>query len=166
MEIQKPVIIYALWQIPMILLIALVIGLGFNQFRSNRLPLFCNWADQQAKLNATISITEAARLFQQNKAVFLDARPEEFYDKGHIQGALSLPWQMVDEKCMEIMDKIPPDCTIITYCDGPACDLSHLLAEFMKDMGFENVRVLVNGWTLWKQHKLPIDGADHRGGRS
>ena len=98
--------------------------------------------------------------------MFLDARPEEFYKKGHIQGALSLPWQMVDEKCMEIMDKIPPDCTIITYCDGPACDLSHLLAEFMKDMGFENVRVLVNGWTLWKQHKLPIDGADHRGGRS
>jgi rhodanese-related sulfurtransferase len=164
MEIQKPVIIYALWQIPATLLIALAIGLGFNQFRSNRLPLVCNWADQQAQPDATISITEAARLFQQNKAVFLDARPEEFYVKGHIQGALSLPWHLVDEKCMEVMDRLPPDGTIITYCDGPACDLSHLLAQFMKDMGFEDVRVLVNGWTLWKQHKLPVEGPDHAGG--
>jgi rhodanese-related sulfurtransferase len=158
MENQKPVFIDALWQIPMILLIATAIGMGFNHFRTNRLPLVCNWSDQQEQDKSTISITEAARLFQENKAVFLDARPVEFYDKGHIQGALSLPWQMVDEKCMDVMDKIPLDCTIITYCDGPACDLSHMLAQFMKDMGFEDVRVLVNGWTLWKQRKLPVEG--------
>jgi rhodanese-related sulfurtransferase len=165
MDIQKPVIIHALWQIPMILLIAIAIGLGFNQFRSNRLPLVCKWGEQQAQDQSVISITEAARLFQENKAVFLDARPVEFYDKGHIQGALSLPWQKVDEQCMEVIDKIPPDCTIITYCDGPACDLSHMLANFMKDMGFEDVRALVNGWTLWNQKKLPVEGSDHAGGR-
>lgn len=160
MEVQRPVFIYALWQIPMILLIAVAIGLGFNHFRSNRLPLVCKWSEQQTQSESVVSITEAARLFQQNKAVFLDARPVEFYDKGHIKGALSLPWQMVDEKSMEVMDKIPPDGTIITYCDGPACDLSHMLAKFMKDMGFEDVRVLVNGWTLWQQHKLPVEGSD------
>jgi rhodanese-related sulfurtransferase len=166
MEIQKPVIISALWQVPMILLIAVVLGLGFNHFRSNRLPLVCNWTDQQAQNNFTISITEAARLFQQNKAVFLDARPFESYEKGHIQGALSLPWHVVDEKFMEVMDKIEPDRIVITYCDGPACDLSHLLANFMMDMGFKDVRVLVNGWTLWTQRRLPVDVSDDKGGGS
>ncbi len=161
MEIQKPVIVYALWQIPLILLIAGMIGLGINHFRNDRLPLFLEWGRSQNNPQSTISITEAARLFQQNKAVFLDARPTSFYDSGHIQGALSLPWEMADEKIMDVMDKIPPDITIITYCDGPTCNLSHLLAEFLKDMGFADVRVLVDGWTLWKQHRLPVEVQDN-----
>lgn len=157
MEIQKPVIIQALWQIPAILLIAVVIGLGFNQLRANRLALVCNWSAQHQENGLTISITEAARLYQQNKAVFLDARPAELYQEGHIKGALSLPWQNVDEKVMEIMDKIQPEDTIITYCDGPTCELSEMLAKFLKDMGFENVHVLVNGLTQWKQNHLPVE---------
>jgi rhodanese-related sulfurtransferase len=156
MEIQKLAIIQAFWQIPMILVIALAIGLGFNQLRSNPLPMVCNWAEL-GDHGLSISLTEAARLFQQNKAVFLDARPVEFYDQGHIKGALSLPWQKVDEQWMEVMDRIPPDSTIITYCDGPACDLSEMLAKYMIDMGFENVHTLVNGWTMWNQQNLPVE---------
>jgi rhodanese-related sulfurtransferase len=159
MEIQKPTIIQAFWQIPLILLIALAIGMGFNHFRSNPLPMVCNWTEL-ADHGLSISLTKAARLFQQNKAVFLDARPVEFYDQGHIKGALSLPWHMVDEKSMEVMDRIPPDSTIITYCDGPACELSEMLAEYMIDMGFENVHTLVNGWTVWNQQNLPVEGAE------
>jgi rhodanese-related sulfurtransferase len=160
MEVQKPVIIQALWQIPIILLAALLIGVGFNNVQKNRLPLICNWSEQQIQQDLTVPITEAARLFKENKAVFLDARNVEFYNEGHIRGAFSLSWQNVDEQCMEVMDRIPPDSTIITYCDGPACDLSHMLAKFMKDMGFEDVHVLANGWTLWKQNKLPVEGSE------
>jgi 3-mercaptopyruvate sulfurtransferase SseA len=46
--------------------------------------------------------------------------------------------------------------TLITYCDGESCDLSHELALFLKEMGFENVRVLVNGWSVWQQAGLPF----------
>jgi len=159
MGIQKLIIIQAFWQIPLILLIALSIGMGFNHFRSNPLPMVCNWTEL-ADHGLSISLTKAVRLFQQNKAVFLDARPVEFYDQGHIKGALSLPWNMVDEKCMEIMDKIPSDSTIITYCDGPTCELSEMLAEYMIDMGFEDVHTLINGWTLWKQQNLPVAGEE------
>ena len=45
--------------------------------------------------------------------------------------------------------------TIITYCDGENCELSHDLAMYLKDMGFTNVRVLVNGWTVWQNAGLP-----------
>ncbi|MCU0600387.1 MAG: rhodanese-like domain-containing protein [Desulfobacterales bacterium] len=159
MGIQKITIIQAFWQIPLILLIALAIGIGFNQFRSNPLPMVCNWTEV-ADHGLSISLTKAARLFQQNKAVFLDARPADFYDQGHIKGALSLPWNMVDEKIMEVMDKIPSDATIITYCDGATCELSEMLAEYMIDMGFEDVHTLINGWTLWNQQNLPVEGVE------
>ena len=45
---------------------------------------------------------------------------------------------------------------IITFCDGQSCRLSHELALFLREMGYENVRVLVNGWTLWQQAGLPV----------
>jgi rhodanese-related sulfurtransferase len=158
MKIHKLVILHALWQIPVILLIALSIGLGFNYYRDNPLPLVCSWSDPKVE-GLFISLTEAAFLFQQNKAVFLDARPEMFYNEGHIKGALSLPWNEVDAKCMDVIDRIPLDAIIITYCDGPACNLSDMLAEFMMNMGFEDVHVLVNGWTVWRDNELPIEAS-------
>jgi len=160
MEIQKQPIIQALWQIPMILLVAMCIGLVFNHFRTNGLPPFCPWPPTPPDPdNLNISIIEADQLFQQNKAVFLDARPVELYNKGHIKGALSLPWQNVNEQFINVAEKIPEGVAIITYCDGPVCDLSHKLAEFMIENQFEDVHILVNGWTLWKENNLPIEGS-------
>jgi rhodanese-related sulfurtransferase len=48
------------------------------------------------------------------------------------------------------------DSLIITYCDGEHCTLSIKLAKNLKEMGYENVRILVNGWTLWKEQNLPV----------
>lgn len=150
-----------LWQIPAILLIAVFLGLGYNQLQSNNLPMMFDWSDEppddQAVDNlSTITIDEAAALFKTNKAFFLDARPADIYAEGHIHGAINLPWQYVEEQCFEVIDQIPPDKTIITYCDGPTCHLGDFLADFLKDLGCEKVRVLENGWSVWKQNKLPV----------
>lgn len=68
---------------------------------------------------------------------------------------MSLPWQEADRYFMELADRLDVAETIVTYCDGVSCELSHELALFLKEMGFENVRVLVNGWTVWQQAGLP-----------
>ena len=154
----------ALWQIPAIFLIAVFLGLGYNQLQSNSLPLVYVLKDaapppgnQQVDNVAIISIDEASALFKADKALFLDARPADIYDKGHILGALNLPWQHVEERCFEVIDHIPTDKIIITYCDGPTCHLSDFLADFLKELGFENVRALVNGWAVWNQNNLPVE---------
>lgn len=58
---------------------------------------------------------------------------------------------------MDMADCLEGSEAIVTYCDGESCDLSHELALFLKEMGFENVRVLVNGWSVWQQAGLPTD---------
>ena len=85
-------------------------------------------------------------------------RPESEYAEGHIQGALSIPSQEADDYFMEAADRLSAAKAIITYCDGENCELSHDLALFLKDMGVENVRVLVNGWTVWHEAGLPTEG--------
>ena len=103
-----------------------------------------------------ISLEEARKLFENQEATFIDARPEEQYHEGHINGALSLPWQGVNDYFIEIAEQLDPNQPIISYCDGETCDLSHELALFLIDMGFTDSRILVNGWSLWIKAGLPI----------
>jgi len=152
------------WQIPAITLITVCIALGFNQVRSNTLPLLCPWSvaepDETFSEDVpTVSVEEAAVMFS-HKAVFIDARPEMYYNEGHIKGALNIPWHDVEDAFFEVMGDTPLDTSIITYCDGATCDLCDKLAVFMCDLGFSQVSALANGWTVWNQHRLPIEFGD------
>ncbi|MFZ2630737.1 MAG: rhodanese-like domain-containing protein [Desulfosalsimonadaceae bacterium] len=157
----KSIFMKALWQIPAILLVTTCLALGFNQVRNDQMPLVCQWSEQlqvsrSSKAVHIISIEEAAALFKNKKAIFLDARPESFYIEGHIKGALSLPWETAEEKCCGVVEKIPMNMPIITYCDGVNCELCDNLAVFLCDLGFEHVSALINGWTSWNKHNLPV----------
>ena len=152
----------SMWQFVALFSIAVFLGFAINQFRDSRLPLFGDWS-MEARLTTpsgirlNLSLIEAKNLFMQNKSIFIDARPKDDYEKGHIRGALSLPWHEVDQRFMEATKDISLDTPIITYCDGETCDLSHKLANFLIELGFKNVKVLVNGWTKWQNADLPID---------
>lgn len=155
----------AFWQSLAILIVALLVGLIGNQFRSDRLPLTGNWAAREqatspAGNSLTISLDDAEVLFFTGAAVFLDARSPDLYQLGHIQGAYNLPWEDFQSRFDEVMANIPPQTTIITYCDGGGCSLSHELALALLDKGYPDVKVLVNGWTLWQQNELPIAYGD------
>jgi rhodanese-related sulfurtransferase len=155
----------AVWQCGVILALAVSLGVSINQFRDNGLPLF---VDRSMETSLTmpsgtrpdISLIEAKKLFLQHAAFFIDARPKEDFERGHIKGAKSLPWNEVDNKFMAVTEDIPDEMPIITYCDGEACELSHHLANFLIDLGFKNVRILVNGWTKWRNADLPIGKKD------
>lgn len=147
---------------PVILIAAGAVALCINAFRQEPLAFIGDWS-ASARLTTVsgehldISIDEAARLFREKAAVFMDARSAADYGRGHIQGALNLPWQDIDRLFLTVTAELPPDTQIITYCDGETCRLSHDLAVFLRDMGYVNVKVLVNGWTVWKNANLPID---------
>jgi rhodanese-related sulfurtransferase len=62
----------------------------------------------------------------------------------------------VDLNFMTVTADLEMTTPIITYCDGETCELSHDLALFLRDAGFTDSRVLVNGWTVWQQAGLPV----------
>jgi len=146
-----------------ILTIALMIGLGVNSVRHERLPLV---ADRPAGVQGNspsgedhllIAFEEAEVLFFDQGAVFLDARSREDYRKGHIEGAKNLPWDDFDRRFPQVMSDIPHDAIIIAYCDGESCSLSRELASALFAKGYDRVRVLIDGWGLWQQHHLPTE---------
>lgn len=152
----------SLWQVPALLVIALLLALGTNHWRSDGIPLHGNWSAEnrfsdESGASIVISLDRAEKLFEENNAAFVDARSESQYKEGHIQGAVNIPWQKVDQFFMDAYDRLDAAQVIITYCDGETCDLSHELALFLKEMGLDNVHVLVNGWTVWKEAGLPVN---------
>lgn len=158
-QANKP-IRQALWQLPVLLMLAGLIALSVNHWRKAPLPLIGDWSvaarltDQDGE-SLAITLNDAKQLFEKNAAKFLDARPQSQYSDGHIAGALCLPWQDVTTAFTDIATQLDENDNIITYCDGESCELSHDLALFLKDMGFANVRVLINGWTVWQNAGLP-----------
>jgi rhodanese-related sulfurtransferase len=146
-----------------ILLISAVLGLTVNYFRPHGLPLVAH-KSPESRLTSTesgeslsIPIGEAEALFYTRTAVVVDARPEELYRQGHIQGALSLPSNELDDRLPELMAGVPLDAAIITYCDGTGCNSSKEVAFALMDNGYTNVRVLINGWTVWQEANLPTE---------
>lgn len=150
----------AVWQTAALVVLSAVVALAVNALRTDRLPLIGDFSVAARITTATgermdISLEEAEKLFFTHAAVFVDARPLEDYARGHIQGARSLPWQRVDIDFISVTSDLALDTPIVTYCDGETCELSHDLALFLRDAGFLNAQVLVNGWTLWQQAGLP-----------
>ena len=162
-EPNSPVL-HSLWQIALLMVAAGLIALAVNHWRDVPLPLIGDWSvaarltDKGGK-NLLIPLSEAKQLFDRKAARFLDARPQPQYADGHISGALNLPWQDVARTFTDIALQLDEKDLIITYCDGESCELSHDLAMYLRDMGFANVRVLVNGWTVWQNGGLPTEKA-------
>ena len=149
-------------------LLAAVLGFLVNQVRSDSIPLPGDWSPEarftlKFGKSILISFEEAKHKFLTGGAIFIDARPPDLYQQSHIQGALSLPLSEFDQMLDKVLMDLPDDVLIVTYCDGEDCVLSAELALRLKEIGYENVRVLYNGWSVWESHQLPSEAGEPRG---
>ena len=150
----------AVRQSVVIVVLAVAAGLLTNQARSNSLPLVADWSTEVRLTTDTgngmvVSLDEAKALWLDKQVVFLDARSQQDFAQGHIQGAWNIPWQSFDEYAGRIFDNLPENANVVTYCDGEHCSLGEDLAKELLSMGYPNVKVLLNGWTRWQEAGLP-----------
>lgn len=150
-------------QAVILLVMAGLMALGVNYFRQEPIPLVADWSPDARLTTATgdslvIPLDLAASFYNAREAVFVDTRPVEVFAKGHIPGAMSVPWKNVNEYIGLFLEKVPDsNAIVITYCDGMACELSEDLALMLQDMGYNHVKILVNGWTVWTEAGYPVE---------
>jgi rhodanese-related sulfurtransferase len=89
-------------------------------------------------------------------ALFLDARRTSVFEDGHIAGARSFSvWEAdIDDKVNALFnersDPREQNLPIVIYCSGGACEDSHMLAQKLWAIQFNNVYVYKDGFPDWQ----------------
>jgi len=110
------------------------------------------------KASADVSPDDVQLLFRR-KALFLDARRSSVYAEGHIAGARSFPvWESdVDARVKALYEEgLDQQAPIVVYCSGGNCEDSHMLAEKLYMVGFDNVLIYRDGFPDWEKRGLAI----------
>ena len=84
----------------------------------------------------TVSYMKAKEMIINNEAILLDVRTEEEYNDNHIDGALLLSLDNIDEKsALDVIGGV--DNYVIVYCKSGA--RSSEAKEKLKSLGYKNV---------------------------
>ena len=103
-----------------------------------------------------IGLEEAKYLYDNRKAIFVDARSKEEFDALHIKGAISIPVNTAAEEIAKNRSILGQSGKIIViYCHGIGCHLSDKTAYEIYDAGFKNVAIFFGGWNSWSDAKYP-----------
>ena len=106
-----------------------------------------------------ISTAQVIHLKQTGDALFIDARERTEYEKGHIPGAILIPYETFFEHD-DVIDSLPNDKWLICYCDGPPCDLGQLLAYELFMRGFKQSAIYESGMNEWAKSEKVETGLE------
>lgn len=157
-------------EILLILLVAIMAGFARNHFNPKGIALFGQWDKEKGVVSALSkdmplipvsfeiqTVSEAKEIYDAGKTLFVDARDSEVYKEGHVKGAVSLPVDYFHSTGQSFLEKYPPATAMIVYCSGRECDDSHTLSGYLKDLGYANVRIMIDGYPGWEKGGYPVE---------
>jgi len=116
------------------------------------LPATTSWALWQRN-NADLAPYEVSihdpRL-EQRPLVWVDARSQEEFDKGHIPAAVRLSDEQWDTLVGDLFAVWQPESTLVVYCSA-GCPSSEKIASRLREMGLEPTYFLRGGYPAWKK---------------
>jgi rhodanese-related sulfurtransferase len=152
----------------LLLAAAVVSGLVFNWISPAGIPLVGQWDTARGVVTARgqealggvgreiRTVREAWSVFEKGGAVFVDARPAEAFAEGHISGAVSLPLREFEDRIPEFWERHPLSEELVVYCSGRTCEDSHRLAKLLEEVGYEKVRIFIDGYPGWASAGHPV----------
>lgn len=109
----------------------------------------------------TVSREELWEAVNNGDVVLLEALPPDYFQKGHLPGAHNLPLDEVERLVPELVpDK---DKRIVTYCSNDRCNNSTVAADWLRRLGYRNVRKYPGGKQDWAEAGLPLEGSAESG---
>ncbi len=128
----------------------LLIGLAFLPAISQAIYYrnLVSWEQPPAD-SAPVSLAQAKAWG--DTVLWIDARPDEQFARGHVPGAVQLNEDRWDELLRRMLTAWSPERKVVVYCSRQTCNASHEVAERLrKEAGLTNVYVLSGGWEEWE----------------
>ena len=151
------------YQVYALITISVIISLALNVIRSNPISMIAqdlkkiDNIDELVNSNEPSGIVEIdikiAKDLYEKGTLFIDARAEEYFNDGHIPGAIC------SDELDELIDKIYNfdnlDKAFVVYCSDDDCGSSEELSYQLYDQGFESIYLFKGGWKQWIENNLP-----------
>ena len=105
----------------------------------------------------TLDLAQAYQIWQEKRAIFVDARKAEEYQELHVQGAVNVPpetWAELSSSELMKMDKVRE---LVVYCSQESCDDALKLAKKLRAAGFARVMAFTGGFRAWDEAGYPAD---------
>jgi rhodanese-related sulfurtransferase len=110
----------------------------------------------QSRVAESDLITVQAAREWGSAVLWVDARPSDEFERGHIPGAFSLNEDRWGEALPEFLAKEwSPDKKIVVYCSAASCNLAEDVARRLRaEAKLPNeIRILKGGWEAWQEKK-------------
>jgi len=138
--------------------LALLLGLLTNHVAAKGVPLFASDRDLRPPVPegvSYLSLAEASGFLGQPGVLFLDGRPPEAFQEGHLPGAVNLPVDEVGRYHGALEQRMRAAALLICYCDALNCDEGSRLTRQVVALGYPNVALMFEGWEGWQRAELP-----------
>lgn len=89
-------------------------------------------------------------------ALFLDARPRDFWRMNRIPGARPLPEDDFAAAFGEVEPLLRKTTNIVVYCSGYGCESSHIVARQLHERGYP-AAILDEGLPAWEDEGYALD---------
>ena len=89
--------------------------------------------------------------------VLLDVRSPALFAKGHIPGAVNLPYRKI---VASKLAAYPPETIFVTYCAGPHCNGAARGALRLAQLG-RPVKIMAGGVTGWLDEGFPLETGEN-----
>jgi rhodanese-related sulfurtransferase len=153
------------------LIVAFSIGVAFvfNHLSPSGISLFGQWNNQAGAVSAlpkylppdrVLEIDQPFRvkeIVDKKERIILDVRHRDFFDMGHIPGALSFPLQNIDSDRDRLLKTVNKNHPVMVYCSGFDCDASHTFATHLMRLAYTDIVIFTGGYGQWQEMGFEIE---------
>jgi rhodanese-related sulfurtransferase len=107
-----------------------------------------------------ITLSYGSRLHASRAADFVDAGTAEGHERRKIPGAVPISLDEFSNGGFPArLETMSRDRTIVVYC-ASGCSSAEYVAQRIREFGFENTLILVDGMAAWVSAGLPFEAVD------
>jgi rhodanese-related sulfurtransferase len=149
----------AMW----LILAAVVLAVAVNLVHPKRIPWAGDWANRVeaqavAEKVPLVQLSDMLNVQRDGSRLLVDARSAEEYALAHLPGAVSLPFETLEQHSATVTQVLASGKPPVLYCTGPECDDGLMLAMHLRELGCKEVAVFIGGMELWQSELLRTEG--------
>lgn len=135
--------------------ISVLLALSFNHSNPNGVPLIPESIDKASV--PSVSVSDAMQQYQQNHALIIDAMPANFYQKGHIKGAVNMPMALFDIVYLMNFSEENKERPILVYGNTISKPYDLEIAGKLMLHGYTDIKIIDGGLAAWQAKGYPVE---------